>query len=205
MARTLENMDDTLIACPPYGRTSQRLRKPGSAVQRNHSSAITNFETCASPLLQLAKRGDGETTEGIARSGETRANLTATLANVRCRIDGVVAAIAEAGHSRSLIEKRATLETAAAGQRRSAAFEGEALTGALFAERQPVAAGRSWLVDRRGEPLAPKARLRLPTGRPDAEARDRGPTVCACFDVGRNEILERRRKAAAVSQGSTNV
>ena len=84
---------------------------------------------------------------------------------------------------------------AAAGQRRFVAFVGESFAGALFVARQPVAAARAWLAERLGAPIAPEDRLKLLAGRPGAEARDRGPTVCACFDVGRNEIVE------AVTQG----
>jgi assimilatory nitrate reductase catalytic subunit len=79
---------------------------------------------------------------------------------------------------------------AAAGQRRFVAFEDGAFAGALFAAAGPVAVARSWIVERLGQPVPPTERLRLLTGRPGAETRDRGPTVCACFDVGRNEILE---------------
>jgi assimilatory nitrate reductase catalytic subunit len=79
---------------------------------------------------------------------------------------------------------------AAAGQRRFVAFAGETLAGALFVGREPVAAARAWLAERLGGRIAPEDRLKLLAGRPGVEARDRGPTVCACFDVGRNEILE---------------
>ena len=88
---------------------------------------------------------------------------------------------------------------AAAGQRRFVAFAGETFTGALFVAREPVAAARSWLAERLGAPIAPEDRLRLLAGRPGAEGRNRGPTVCACFDVGRNEILE------AAAQGCATV
>ena len=86
---------------------------------------------------------------------------------------------------------------AAAGQRRFVAFASGTLAGAVFAAREPVAAARSWLAERLGERIAPEERLRLLAGRPSAEARDRGPTVCACFDVGRNEILEAGAKGCA--------
>ena len=89
---------------------------------------------------------------------------------------------------------------AAAGQRRFVAFEDGAFAGALFAAAGPVAVARSWIVERLGERVAPAERLRLLVGRPGAEARDRGPIVCACFDVGRNEILE-----AAVELGEASV
>jgi assimilatory nitrate reductase catalytic subunit len=89
---------------------------------------------------------------------------------------------------------------AAAGRRRFVAFEDGAFAGALFAAAGPVAVARSWIVERLGERVAPAERLRLLVGRPGAEARDRGPIVCACFDVGRNEILE-----AAVELGEASV
>jgi assimilatory nitrate reductase catalytic subunit len=79
---------------------------------------------------------------------------------------------------------------AAAGQRRFLAFDGETFAGALFAAREPAAVARSWLSGRLGERIASEDRLRLLAGRPGADQRDRGPTVCACFDVGRNEIVE---------------
>jgi assimilatory nitrate reductase catalytic subunit len=89
---------------------------------------------------------------------------------------------------------------AAAGRRRFAAFEDGAFAGALFAAAEPVAVARSWIVERLGELVAPAERLRLLAGRPVAEARDRGPIVCACFDVGRNEILE---TAAELGEAAT--
>jgi assimilatory nitrate reductase catalytic subunit len=83
---------------------------------------------------------------------------------------------------------------AAAGQRRFVAFHDSVFGGALFAASGPVAVARSWIVERLGEQVAPGERLRLLLGRPGAEVRDRGPTVCACFDVGRNEIVEAVRQ-----------
>jgi len=88
---------------------------------------------------------------------------------------------------------------AAAGQHRFVAFAGETFAGGLFAAREPIAAARSWLAERLGERVAPEDRLRLLAGRPGAEARDRGATICACFDVGRSEILE------AAAQGCATV
>ena len=86
-----------------------------------------------------------------------------------------------------------------AGQRRFVALAGETFAGALFVAREPVAAARSWLAERLGERIAPEDRLKLLAGCPGTESRDRGPTVCACFDVGRNEILE------AAAQGCATV
>ena len=86
---------------------------------------------------------------------------------------------------------------AASGQRRFVAFAGETFAGALFAAREPVAASRSWLAERLGERIVPEDRLRLLAGRPGGEGRDRGTTVCACLDVGRNEILEAAAEGCA--------
>ena len=79
---------------------------------------------------------------------------------------------------------------AAAGRRRFVAFQDGVFAAALFAAAEPVVVARSWIVERLGEPVAPAERLRLVVGRPGPGARDRGPVVCACFDVGQNEILE---------------
>jgi len=76
------------------------------------------------------------------------------------------------------------------GRHRFVAFDDGVFVGAIFAAPEPVAVARAWVAERLGEPIAPAKRLRLLAGRPGAESRDRGPTVCACFDVGRNEILE---------------
>ena len=83
---------------------------------------------------------------------------------------------------------------AGAGQRRFIAFEGETLVGALFAAREPAAVARSWLAEQLGGPIAPEHRLPLLAGRPGNDVRDRGPIVCACFDVGRKEIAEAARQ-----------
>jgi assimilatory nitrate reductase catalytic subunit len=78
----------------------------------------------------------------------------------------------------------------ASGRHRFAAFRQDRFCGALFVERGPVAAARVWIADLLGQNIAPAERLPLLLGRPGSESRDRGPIVCACFDVGRNEIVE---------------
>jgi assimilatory nitrate reductase catalytic subunit len=86
---------------------------------------------------------------------------------------------------------------AGAGQRRFVAFANETFVGAIFIARGPVTAARSWITERLGERIAPEDRLKLLAGRPGAEARDRGAIVCACFDVGRNEIVEAAAEGCA--------
>ncbi len=85
---------------------------------------------------------------------------------------------------------------AANGQHRIAAFRDGRLAGALFIAREPVAAPRGWITEQLiGEAAIDSSRLRLLAGRAPANAPDRGAIVCACFEVGFNQI------AAAVTTG----
>jgi assimilatory nitrate reductase catalytic subunit len=89
----------------------------------------------------------------------------------------------------------------ATGSCRFAAFQSERLVGAVFIAHEPVAVSRSWAADQLDADLtAPADRLRLLAGRPGAATRDRGAIVCACFEVGRNDIGE-----AITAGGCTSV
>jgi len=77
-----------------------------------------------------------------------------------------------------------------AGQWRFAAFDGRRLLGALFVAREPVAVARSWLADRLVPQEDEANRLRVLAGRPGGTGKERGPTICACFEVGLNQIIE---------------
>jgi assimilatory nitrate reductase catalytic subunit len=79
---------------------------------------------------------------------------------------------------------------AASGQYRLVAFEAGRFVGALFVAREPVAVARAFFVEQLGREVPAGERLRQLSGRPGGETRDRGPMICACFDVGRNEILD---------------
>ncbi len=87
----------------------------------------------------------------------------------------------------------------AAGQYRFAAFSGEQLVGALFVARGTLSCARDWIAAQLREPIPPAARLRVLAGRPGGESKDRGPIVCACFEVGHNEIVEAITKSGAVT------
>ena len=77
----------------------------------------------------------------------------------------------------------------ATGQSRLAAFDGERLLGLAYAASEPVAVSRTWLAAQMAAPHVPATdRLRLLAGRAGAGERDRGAIVCACLDVGRNDI-----------------
>jgi assimilatory nitrate reductase catalytic subunit len=85
---------------------------------------------------------------------------------------------------------------AGGAQYRYAAFRADRLIGALFVSAQPITAARAFVSDQLSVSFAsPVERLRLLAGRPGAATPDRGPTVCACFDVGLNQIV------AAVTTG----
>ena len=84
----------------------------------------------------------------------------------------------------------------AGGQHRFAAFDGERLVGALFISKSPIMAARAWAGDQLAVKFASSPdRLRVLAGRPAGASDDHGPTVCACFDIGLNQI------AAAVTTG----
>lgn len=75
-----------------------------------------------------------------------------------------------------------------AGLTRLAAFAGERLAGALFIGPTPVALSRGFLAEALTSAHSPQERFRLLAGHGGAAAPDRGAIVCACFQVGINEI-----------------
>ena len=87
----------------------------------------------------------------------------------------------------------------ARGQHRFAAFADGRCIGLLFVGREPVRVSRTWAVEQLGTVAEPEARFRLLAGRPGADMPDRGRIVCACMDVGANEIA-----AAIVQNGCAN-
>jgi assimilatory nitrate reductase catalytic subunit len=88
-----------------------------------------------------------------------------------------------------------TYRDAKAGHSRFAAFDSGVLIGALFVSTRPLNVARTWLADLVGSEVAPDERLRILAGRPAERGRDRGPIVCACMDVSRDEII------AAITSG----
>ncbi|MBZ3695247.1 nitrate reductase [Phyllobacterium calauticae] len=80
------------------------------------------------------------------------------------------------------------------GQHRMAVFAGDALIGALYIGRQPVAVSRSWASDQLSQSFAAaQNRFQLLAGRPGRDMPDKGAIVCSCFSVGRNEIASAAR------------
>jgi assimilatory nitrate reductase catalytic subunit len=78
-----------------------------------------------------------------------------------------------------------------AGENRIAAFKDDALIGALYISSKPLSVARTWIAEQLGRPLLDGSlRGDLLAGRSAKPAQDRGPTVCVCFDVGYNEIVD---------------
>jgi assimilatory nitrate reductase catalytic subunit len=80
---------------------------------------------------------------------------------------------------------------AKSGQFRFACFQHNKLIGALFIAPAPIAVSRSWTADQLGANWSdPKDRLRFLAGRGAGETPDPGAIVCACFEVGLNQIID---------------
>ncbi|MFD1950809.1 molybdopterin-dependent oxidoreductase [Sphingomonas arantia] len=75
---------------------------------------------------------------------------------------------------------------AARGSRRIAILNGGRLAAALFVTRDGALPSRDWLVAQLAEAVAAPTLL---AGRAPGVQVDRGPIVCACFDVGLTAIL----------------
>ncbi|MEM8971770.1 MAG: nitrate reductase [Pseudomonadota bacterium] len=87
----------------------------------------------------------------------------------------------------------------ATGQHRYAAFEGECCTGMLFLAPQPVTVARTWAIAQVGASIDQTQRLLLLAGRGGAEVPDKGPIVCSCFEVGRNQIARAIAESSCAS------
>jgi assimilatory nitrate reductase catalytic subunit len=79
----------------------------------------------------------------------------------------------------------------ARGEYRFVVFDGATLVAALYLSVGPVACARQFICDQIGKEIeGAQDRLRLLAGRPAADVADAGPIVCACFNVGRNVIVD---------------
>ena len=74
------------------------------------------------------------------------------------------------------------------GALRAAVLDGGRLSAALYITRDGRLPGREWLIDQLA--AAQASSLELLAGRPAVPLPDRGPIVCACFDVGLKTIVE---------------
>ncbi len=87
-----------------------------------------------------------------------------------------------------------------AGQRRLAVCADGRLAAAIFVSRRPLVMAREWAASMLGVELGNEERWRILAGRPGPGRPERGPVVCACLEVGRNEII-----AAVVEGGAATV
>ena len=92
-----------------------------------------------------------------------------------------------------------SFEDKARGEARLAAFDGARLVGALFIARDPVAVARTALAKTLYSAPPENRRLSILAGRPGADRPDPGALVCACFNVGVNEIRDAIQSGRAQS------
>ncbi len=83
--------------------------------------------------------------------------------------------------------ERADVHDARRGILRSAVVTHGQLQGALFLARDSGLPSREWLIEQLGGDGA--STLELLAGRPATPQADRGPVICACFDIGMITIL----------------
>jgi len=171
---------DALIGAAADPASGQPELKAAPVAARRFEAAWHAFATSTRPI---AAHGTDYFAVAVARSG-----WRAELAGLAAPADWTL--FARRAITLGDVADVVAYHDAAASQHRFVAFHDGVFVGALFAGAGPVAVTRSWIVERLGKPVAPSERLWLLTGRPGLEARDRGPIVCACFDVGRNDILE---------------
>ena len=93
-----------------------------------------------------------------------------------------------------------TYNDAATHQHRQAMFRNGKLEAALFVGPRPLGLARSFLAAALTEPQSEADGIRLLAGRPGAGRADRGETICACFQIGLNQI-----RAAVTAGGCTTV
>jgi assimilatory nitrate reductase catalytic subunit len=92
------------------------------------------------------------------------------------------------------------LEDRGAGRYRGALIRDGRLEGCLFVAPTHQLPPRNWLADLFGQDgLDESDRACLLAGRPTNARRDQGTTVCSCFGIGRNALLEAIRSQGLVT------
>ncbi|MBU2484321.1 MAG: molybdopterin-dependent oxidoreductase [Alphaproteobacteria bacterium] len=76
------------------------------------------------------------------------------------------------------------------GLTRYAAFDGVRLVGAFYLSDRPVSVSRNWAADQLEQDFANlSSRWQVIAGRPASDMPDKGAIVCACMNVGINDIV----------------
>jgi assimilatory nitrate reductase catalytic subunit len=83
------------------------------------------------------------------------------------------------------VEIASSVQGSNAAQFRCVALNDGRLTFAFISSDKPVAAARDWLQSQLGKHVNP---LEILAGRPLQAGEDKGPILCACMNVGRNQI-----------------
>jgi assimilatory nitrate reductase catalytic subunit len=82
-----------------------------------------------------------------------------------------------------------TYSDSISGDARYAAFTQDQCVGAAFFSKTQLSLARDWLTEQVGNTgFSGPSRLRILSGQPSGAEQDRGNIVCACFNVGQNEI-----------------
>jgi assimilatory nitrate reductase catalytic subunit len=150
------------------------------------AAAWYGFAVTAAPPVT----GSALTAGGYWALSRTKSGWQVELAGRQPSVDGNALLHALAGGSDDAADL-ITYTDEATGQERCAAFKDGRVTGVLFIARQPVAVPRAALGDWIGVTINEAAsRYQLLAGRMAADAPDAGPIVCACFEVGRNQIAD---------------
>jgi len=103
------------------------------------------------------------------------------------------------------IEISSSVQGANPAQYRCLAFENGKLAFAFFVSDKPIAVSRDWLHQQLGAVVNP---MEILAGRPLMSGEDKGPILCACMNVGRNQIsrfIEKNHgvELQAVCEGTT--
>lgn len=85
------------------------------------------------------------------------------------------------------------------GQTRMACFQDARLIALLYTSAQPVAVSRDWACTQLSTQPSAVHRHRLLAGRPGADMPDKGAIICACMNVGINDIR------SAIAKGCRSV
>lgn len=86
----------------------------------------------------------------------------------------------------------------ASGLKRFAAFDGTALSGVIYLGTKPVAVSRNWAANQLEQSFANASeRWHVVAGRPANDMPDKGAIICACMNVGLNEIIHAANEGCA--------
>ena len=98
-----------------------------------------------------------------------------------------------------LADRLISYDDAVGGLHRMALVRDGLLEAALFVAPRPLNIARTALAARLAQPVPPAEGRHILAGRPAAGRPDKGETVCACFQVGSNEIRN------AIAQGCNSI